>query len=64
MVAGKFLYARSVDELILDCYRLGKFYGVDPDIFLAKPLSIMFHHIGWTNRLIERMSVESSIDYG
>jgi hypothetical protein len=51
-----------VSELILDCYRLAKFYSIDPNIFLAKPMSELHRHLMWTDRLIERMNIEASIE--
>jgi hypothetical protein len=52
----------SVFERILDCYRLGKYYGVDPSIFLAKPLGELDRHVMWTDRLIERANIEAAAD--
>jgi hypothetical protein len=54
--ARKFFYARSVnfDDLILDCYRLAKYYGFDPDVFLQKPLSTIQRHMKWTAILLEK----------
>ena len=60
MVSGKFLHARSIDELILDCYRLGKFYSVDPSVFLGMTITEVTRHIYWTDKLTERMIIESS----
>ena len=54
MEFGKFFYSGFVsDEIILDCYRLAKQYGIDPDIFLNKPLSVIQRHMKWTAKLIE-----------
>lgn len=39
--------------MILDCYRLAKYYGLDPDHFLNKPLSAIQRHMKWTAKLIE-----------
>lgn len=41
------------EDIILDCYRLARQYGVDPDIFMNKPLSVINRHMRWTARLIE-----------
>ena len=49
-----------MSERILDCYRLGKYYGVDPSIFLSKPLSELERHVRWTDVLIERVNIETS----
>jgi hypothetical protein len=52
-----FFYAGAVggesETLILDCYRLAKYYGIDPDHFLGKPLSTIQRHMKWTAKLIE-----------
>ncbi len=54
MGVNKFFYAGVVsEEIILDCYRLAKQYGIDPDVFLNKPLSVIQRHISWTAKLIE-----------
>ena len=44
--------------MILDCYRLGKYYGCDPSLFLSKTLSEIDRHIYWTDMLLERVEVE------
>jgi hypothetical protein len=38
--------------MILNCYRLAKYYGVPPDVFLNKPLSRIARDIKYTNMLI------------
>jgi len=43
---------------------LGKFYSVDPSVFLAKPLSEVHRHMMWTDRLVERMNIETTADHG
>lgn len=58
MVARTFFHARDVEDIILDCYRLAKFYGMDPDQFLDKPLSVLAKHMKWTARLIQVQSEE------
>lgn len=55
MESDKFLHAGSIDALILDCYQLAKFYAVDPDVFLSKPLSVVRRHMKWTAKLTEVM---------
>jgi len=42
------------DDLILNCYRLAKYYHRHPDEFLSKPLSVILRHQVWTNRLLEK----------
>lgn len=41
------------EDIILACYRLAKHYGLDPDVFLNKPLSVIQRHHWWTARLAE-----------
>lgn len=55
MEPDKFFHARSVDadELVLDCYRLAKYYGRAPDEFLSMSLSKIQKHMMWTSKLIE-----------
>lgn len=50
---GRFFYSGPIDDVILDCYRLAKHYGQDPDIFLKKSLSAIKRHMKWTSKLIE-----------
>jgi hypothetical protein len=33
------------DEIILDCYRLARWYHVSPDVFLSMPLSDVSLHL-------------------
>jgi hypothetical protein len=49
--------------VILDCYRLAKYYGRPPDEFLTLPLSKVNRHMMWTAKLIE-MSREQEDDGG
>lgn len=63
MESGKFFYAGVVsDTLILDCYRLAKYYGLDPDHFLHKPLSVIQRHMHWTAKLIETQQAQEDPD--
>lgn len=48
----------SGDSLVLDCYRLAKFYGTSPEIFLNMPLSEVDLHLHRTIQLSERMRRE------
>jgi hypothetical protein len=41
--------------MIMNCYRLAKYYAVSPDVFLKKPLSELNRDIYYTNRLIEEI---------
>lgn len=61
-VLAQYLHARSLDEIVLDAYRLGKYYSVDPNVFLNKSISELQRMIGWTNKLIERAQIEGSAD--
>jgi hypothetical protein len=40
---------------------LAKYYGIDPAIFLAKPLTQLERDIVWTDRLVERSNIEASV---
>ncbi len=57
MEFGKFFYAGIVvDQIVLDCYRLAKYYSRDPDEFLNKPMSVVQRHMRWTSKLIEEQA--------
>jgi hypothetical protein len=58
VAAGPFFHAGSVDDIILDCYRLAKFYSTDPEVWLAKPLSAIRHHMVWTAKLSDKLAQE------
>jgi hypothetical protein len=60
MARRKFLRARPVKEITLDCYRLAKEYSCDPGIFLNKPMSEIDRHMHWTRQLIERSEFEAT----
>ncbi len=69
MVAVEFFYtgpvgggSLSVEQVILDCYRLARRYSRDPDEFLNKPLSIIRRHIAWTGRLIQEEAAAREAD--
>lgn len=62
MDADKFFHAGLVEEAVLNCYRLAKFYSRDPDDFLSKPLSVIYRHMEWTFKLCERMNTEKIDD--
>lgn len=65
MESCRFFYAGTVSEqLILDCYRLAKYYGRDPDDFLHKPLSTIQRHMKWTAKLIEAQRSQEDDDGG
>lgn len=63
MEPRKFFHAGPVEGLILDCYRLAKYYGRPPDEFLTLPLSQVNKHMKWTAKLIE-IARESDDDGG
>jgi hypothetical protein len=54
VAARPFFPPGPADELIIDCYRLAARYAIDPDIFLAKPLSSIERHLKYTRMLMER----------
>lgn len=62
MESGKFFYAGTLDSVVLDCYRLAKFYGRDPDDFLDKPISAIQRHMKWTAQLIETQQQQDNSD--
>lgn len=64
MESGKFFHARSVDGVVLDCYRLAKYYHINPEEFLKLPMSQVARHLSWTAKLIEETAVEPDDDYG
>ena len=65
LVAGKFFHAGSlIEDLILDCYRLAKYYGRNPDEFLKLPLSEVQRHMAWTGRLVEIQRANEGPDDG
>jgi hypothetical protein len=51
--AHGFFRASRVGDQILNCYRLAKFYSVNPAEFLAMPLDEVEEHMRWTDRLLE-----------
>jgi hypothetical protein len=44
--------------LILDCYRLAKFYGRHPDEFLSLPISAIRRHMNFTAQLLAELHPE------
>ena len=51
-----FFSSRLGETMILNCYRLAKYYSVAPDVFLTKPISQLSRDIHYTNRLIEEVT--------
>ncbi len=49
-----FFRSGGAEDVILRCYELAKFYGVDPDVFLQKPVSRILRAVDCTADLIER----------
>ena len=41
--------------MIIDCYRLAKFFGQMPDAFLEKPLSEIKTHMRYASMLTKEM---------
>jgi hypothetical protein len=53
-----FFYSRDLDEperLVLDCYRLAKYYGRNPREFLDMPCSEVLRHVMWTVKLQQKI---------
>ena len=44
--------------MILNCYRLAKYYAVSPDVFLRKPMSELNRDVYYTNKLIVEINAE------
>lgn len=63
---AKFFLARggglvgSDESMILDCYRLAKFYAVSPDIFLNMPMTEMHLHLYRTTQLMIVLNKEQN----
>lgn len=60
MEAGEVFYAESgglisPDIVVLQCYELAYFYHVDPQTFLQQPITRVFRHKMWTEKLTERI---------
>jgi hypothetical protein len=53
MGSGKFFHAGSLDGLVLDCYRLAKYYSRNPSEFLSMPMSEIRRHMARTAKLEE-----------
>lgn len=54
--------------MILDCYRLARFYGQSPEVFLRMSLGEIRRHADWTNLLVEEINrqqeaAQQEIDY-
>jgi len=47
-----------MDAVIGNCYRLAKFYSIDPQIFLAKPVSAIDRDLYWTDKITEGDRIE------
>ena len=45
----------TADDVILACYELAKYYGIDPRVFLEQPLSEVARHRYWTYKLADRI---------
>jgi hypothetical protein len=51
----------SEDDIILDCYRLARWYHVSPEIFLSMPLSDVALHLARTAQC-DRMQQQAMSD--
>jgi len=52
------------EDIILDCYRLAKFYGRNPQEFLDMSVSQIGRHLSWTAKLVELMKPPEEDDVG
>lgn len=50
------------EDLVLDCYRLAKFYSRNPQEFLDMSISQVGRHLVWTAKLVEAMRPEEEDD--
>jgi len=51
------------DDLILNCYRLAKYYHVNPEVFMEMPIfSRLSMHVYYTAKLIEAQRKASRRD--
>jgi hypothetical protein len=48
----------DTDSLVLDCYRLARWYQQSPDVFLEMPISKVRTHLTRSIQLAERMRQE------
>jgi hypothetical protein len=49
----------SDENLVLDCYRLARWYHVSPEVFLSMPLNDVQLHMWRTNQLLVLMEREA-----
>jgi hypothetical protein len=52
----------DTESLVLDCYRLARWYHQSPDVFLAMPQSEMRLHLWRSIQLAEQMRKEQEPD--
>jgi len=52
------------DDVILDCYRLAKWYSVNPETFLSLPISEVKLHLERTVQLAKIMRREAEANDG
>jgi hypothetical protein len=48
--------------LVLDCYRLAKYYGRNPREFLNMPFSEVTRHVQWTGKLEQKLRPADDAD--
>jgi hypothetical protein len=49
-------------DLVLDSYRLARWYRQSPEVFLAMPLSVVQTHLARTMQLARIMRAEAAAD--
>ena len=54
----KFFHAGPVEAVVLDCYRLAKYYHINPQTFIDMPVSQVKRHLSWTARLIKETEAD------
>jgi hypothetical protein len=52
----------AVETLLLDCYRLAKYYGRNPREFLHMPFSEIQRHVSWTTKLEQTLRPDDDAD--
>jgi hypothetical protein len=45
----------SSDDVVLGCYELAKYYGIDPRVFLDQTISEVQRHRYWTFKLADKI---------
>jgi hypothetical protein len=60
--AGSVVVVGEEDRMILDCYRLARFYHISPKIFLAMTFSEVRLHVLRTGQIVREQRAASEED--